>query len=157
MLPGVAARAGRAHTGGTMSDERDKKDEETPEEPAKQFAQGIGMLFKAAKGAAAGIKKELDRTNVGKAFEDAGREFARAATNVVEHVSAEISGKKRPQSQPPPPHEHEGVGAAPPRGRDDEDEDEFDGVKPKKPAGPAPGEPGFRIAVDEDDDEKKSG
>ena len=66
-----------------MSDEHDEKgkEKETPEEPAKQFAEGIGMLFKAAKGAAKGIKKELDRTNVGKAFEDAGREFARAATN----------------------------------------------------------------------------
>jgi hypothetical protein len=140
-----------------MSDEHDEKgkEKETPEEPAKQFAEGIGMLFKAAKGAAKGIKKELDRTNVGKAFEDAGREFARAATNVVEHVSAEISGKKRPQSQPPPP-EQEGVGAAVPREHADADADEFDGVTPKKPAGPTPGDPGFRIAVD-DDDEKKSG
>lgn len=137
-----------------MSDEHDKKDKETPEEPAKQFAEGIGMLFKAAKGAAAGIKKELDRTNVGRAFEDAGREFARAATNVVEHVSAEISGKKRPQSQPPPP-EQEDVGVTPPRERDEDDE--FDGVKPKKPAGPTPEDPGFRIAVDDDDEKKKSG
>ncbi len=69
------------------------------------------MLFKAAKGAAKGIKKELDKSNVGKAFEDAGREFARAATNVVEHVSAEISGKKRPESQPPPRPEREGWGS----------------------------------------------
>lgn len=151
----VAARAAEAHTEFTMSDERnDEKDKakETPEEPAKQFAEGIGMLFKAAKGAAAGIKKELDRTHVGKAFEDAGREFARAATNVVEHVSAEISGKKRPQSQPPP--EQEGVGLTPPHERDAADDD-FDGVTPKKPAGPKPEDPGFRIAVD--DDEKKSG
>ena len=141
-----------------MSDEHNNekdKDKETPEEPAKQFAEGIGMLFKAAKGAAAGIKKELDRTNVGKAFEDAGREFARAATNVVEHVSAEISGKKRPQSQPPPPPEREGVGFAVPKEHADADADEFDGVTPKKHAGPTPEDPGFRIAVD--DDEKKSG
>jgi len=136
-----------------MSDKHDEKDKETPEAPAKQFAEGIGMLFKAAKGAAAGIKKELDRTHVGKAFEDAGREFARAATNVVEHVSAEISGKKKPQSQPPPP-EHEGVEFTPPHERDAADDD-FDGVTPKKPAGPTPEDPGFRIAVD--DDEKKSG
>jgi hypothetical protein len=138
-----------------MSDKHDEKDKdkETPEEPAKQFAEGIGMLFKAAKGAAAGIKKSLDRTHVGKAFEDAGREFARAATNVVEHVSAEISGKKRPQSPPPQPPEQEGVGFTPPHERDDADD--FDGVTPKKPAGPTPEDPGFRIAVD--DDEKKSG
>ena len=143
-----------------MSDEHNDKDtdkgKETPEEPAKQFAEGIGMLFKAAKGAAAGFKKELDRTNVGKAFEDAGREFARAATNVVEHVSAEISGKKRPQSQPPPPPEQEGVGFTPPREQADAEADEFDGVTPKKAAGPTPEDPGFRIAVD-DDEKKKSG
>jgi hypothetical protein len=138
-----------------MSDEHDEKDKgkEKPEEPAKQFAEGIGMLFKAAKGAAKGIKKELDRSNVGKAFEDAGREFARAATNVVEHVSAEISGKKRPESQPPPTPEREGVGFTPPKEHDGEDE--FDGVTAKKPDGPRPEDPGFRIAVDED--EKKSG
>ena len=125
-----------------------------PEEPGKQFAEGIGMLFKAAKGAAKGIKKELDRSNVGKAFEDAGREFARAATNVVEHVSAEISGKKRPESQPPPPPEREGVGFTPPS--EHGDADEFDGVTPKKPAGATPEDQGVRIAVD-DDEKKKSG
>lgn len=139
-----------------MSNEhKDAKDpEKAPEkeEPAKQFAEGIGMLFKAAKGAAKGIKKELDKSNVGKAFEDAGREFARAATNVVEHVSAEISGKKRPESQPPPP-EREGVGRTEPH--ESADADEFDGVTPKKPGGATPEDQGVRIAVD--DDKKKSG
>lgn len=131
-------------------DAKDPKKDAEREEPAKQFAEGIGMLFKAAKGAAAGIKKELDKTNVGKAFEDAGREFARAATNVVEHVSAEISGKKRPESQTPPAPPREGVHAP----HEDQEADEFDGVTAKKPAGPTPEDPGFRIAVD---DEKKSG
>ncbi len=139
-----------------MSHEHDEKDQgkkEEPEEPAKQFAEGIGMLFKAAKGAAKGIKKELDKSNVGKAFEDAGREFARAATNVVEHVSAEISGKKRPESQPPPPPEREGVGFTPPS--EHGEADEFDGVTPKKSGGATPEDQGVRIAVD--DDKKKSG
>lgn len=142
-----------------MSEERkdtkepEKAHEQAPEkaeEPAKQFAEGIGMLFKAAVGAAAGIKKEIDKSHVGKAFEDAGREFARAATNVVEQVSAEISGKRRPASRPP---EHEGVGVTPPP-PEPEHEDEFDGVTAKKPAGPTPEDPGFRIAVDEDEKKK---
>ena len=135
-----------------MSDERDeeKKKKEEEDEPVKQLAEGIGMLLKAAKGAAKGIKKELDKTSVGKVFEDAGREFARAATNVVDQVSAEISGKKKHDSHAPPHHEHH-EHAAP---RDHDEADEFDGVKPT-PKGPTPEDPGFRIAVD--DDEKKSG
>jgi hypothetical protein len=128
----------------------DKRDED--EDPGKQLVQGLGMLFKAATGAAKSVKKELDKTDVGKAFEDAGREFARAASSVAERVSAEISGKKR--SEPPPPHhEPPADAAAPPDGS--HEDDEFDGVKPapKKPTGPTPEDPGFRIAVD--DDEKK--
>jgi hypothetical protein len=140
-----------------MSDEREDekakeakeaKEAEEKDEPVKQLAEGIGMLLKAAKGAAKGIKKELDKTSVGKVFEDAGREFARAATNVVEQVSAEISGKKRSGSQPPPHHEHEEAeSAAPPR----DEADEFDGVKPKSQAGSTPEDHGIRIKVDEDD------
>jgi hypothetical protein len=135
-----------------MSDERDDEKEKAKDEPVKQLAEGIGLLLKAAKGAAKGLKKELDKTTVTKVFEDAGREFARAATNVVEQVSAEISGKKKPESHAPPPHpEHHEHAEA--KGHDEDDE--FDGVKPKKPTGPTPEDPGFRIAVD--DDEKKSG
>lgn len=139
-----------------MSDERDEekakqaKEAEENEEPVKQLAEGIGMLLKAAKGAAKGIKKELDKSSVSKVFEDAGREFARAATNVVEQVSAEISGKKRPGSQaPPPPHEHEGAESTAPPHHDADDE--FDGVKPKSQAGSPPDDHGVRIVVDEGD------
>ncbi len=140
----------------TMSDEHDDEKKKEEAEPVKQLAEGIGMLLKAAKGAAKGLKKELDKTSVGKVFEDAGREFARAATNVVDQVSAEISGKKKHESHAPPPHEHhEGAEhehhAAP---KDHDEGDEFDGVQPKA-KGPTPEDPGFRIAVD--DDEKKSG
>jgi hypothetical protein len=127
-------------------------DEKDKEEPGKQLVEGLGMLFKAAKGAVAGVKKELDKTSVGKAFEDAGREFARAATNVVGHVSAEISGKKRPSAESRPP-EHEGVGFTPPKEHDEEDD--FDGVTPKKPDAATPQDPGFRIAIDKAKDEKK--
>ena len=140
-----------------MSDEKDDEKKKEEDEPVKQLAEGIGMLLKAAKGAAKGLKKELDKTTVSKVFEDAGREFARAATNVVEQVSAEISGKKKHESHAPPPHEHHDEHEhehehAPPKDHDDD----FDGVKPK-PKGPTPEDPGFRIAVDDDSDDKKSG
>lgn len=137
-----------------MSDEHDdekkKAEEKAEDEPVKQLAEGIGMLLKAAKGAAKGLKKELDKTTVSKVFEDAGREFARAASNVVEQVSAEISGKKKHESHAPPPHdEKQDEHAAP---KDHDEGDEFDGVKPTTPK---TDDPGIRIAVH--DDEKKSG
>ena len=133
-----------------MSDERDPKDEEKPTEELKK---GLGHLWRAAKGAAASVKKEVDRTEFGKAFEEAGRELGRAANNVVGRISTEIAkstekGKDEAPPAPPPP---------PPVGEDDD----FDGVRPRdakpaddgaKPKGPTPEDPGFRIAVD---DEKK--
>jgi hypothetical protein len=130
---------------GTMSDERDDKDD-----PAEELKQGLGHLWRAARGMATNLKKEVDRTNFGKALDDAGREFARAATNVVDRLSTEIGGKKpeRPfHEEPPEP--------APAPKKDDED-DEFDGVKPipRDKRGPTPDDPGFRIMID-DDDEKK--
>lgn len=132
-----------------MSDERNDEKKKEEDEPVKQLAEGIGMLFKAAKGAAKGIKKELDKTTVGKVFEDAGREFARAATNVVEQVSAEISGKKKHDSHAPPPQHHDEAAPAAPHHHDEADE--FDGVKPKSPAASAPEDQGVRIVVDEDE------
>jgi hypothetical protein len=138
-----------------MSHERDDekakeaKAAEENDEPVKQLAEGIGMLLKAAKGAAKGLKKELDKSSVSKVFEDAGREFARAATNVVEQVSAEISGKKRPGSHaPPPPHAPEEAESTAPHAPDEADE--FDGVKPKPQGSSSPDDPGVRIAVDDD-------
>src|SRR5262249_8353599 len=108
----------------------------------------------AARGAAAGVKKEVERTDIGKAVDEAGKELVRAAANVVNRIADEVSDLTNPtkpgetqqrQGQPPPP------GAPPAK---DEEEDEFDGVKPK-PREQGKGEPGVRISVD--DDEKKKG
>lgn len=124
-----------------MSDERDRK-----EDPAEQFKQGIGLLFRAALGAASGVKKELDRTDLGRSIEDAGRELARAATNVVERISSEIGKKpERPWERPGERAE----GRATPDQHEDESDD-FDGVKAPKREG-SPEEPGFRIMTDDDD------
>lgn len=128
-----------------MSDEPEKKDD-----PAAELRQGLTHLWRAARGAAAGVKKEVERTDLGKAIDDASREFVRAAANVVDRISHEVDtiakphrpGGERPPSEPPPPPETKGV----------DEEDEFDGVRPKE-KGPTPEDPGFRIAVD--DSEKK--
>ena len=135
-----------------MSDEKDPK-----EDPGEQIKQGIGLLWKAATGVATNIKKEMERSGVSKTLDDAGREFARAATNVVERIATEIN-PKRPSS-PPPPTEHATDAPAeskPADGGNDGEDDDFDGVKvpEKKPAGPTASDPGFRIAVDDDEPKK---
>ncbi len=145
-----------------MSDERDKK-----EDPAEELKQGLTHLWRAARGVASEVKKEVERTDFGKAIDGAGREFVRAAANVVDRLADEVQAtfakprKPDDRREAAPPKE---PAAAPPA---DEDEDEFDGVKPKPrdaaqdggPRPPAPGagppDPGFRIAVD--DDAKKKG
>jgi hypothetical protein len=147
-----------------MSDERDKKDD-----PAQELKQGLTHLWRAARGAATELKKEIDRTDMGKALDDAGREFARAAVNVVDRIAGEVTelAKPRPagearsgESRPPEAGPDEGAPGetrpdehAGPAPGDHPEDDEFDGVKPReKPAGAAPQDPGFRIAID---DEKK--
>ncbi len=128
-----------------MSDERDYRDD-----PAEELKQGLGHLWRAARGMAKTLKKEVDRTSFGKTIDDAGHELARAATNVVERLTTEIGGRRadRPWREEPP----EPV-AAP---KDDED-DEFDGVRPTpkdRSGGPTPGDPGFRIQIDDDEKSK---
>ena len=134
-----------------MSDDPQKKDD-----PTEELKQGLSHLWRAARGVGREVKKEVERTDIGKAIDDAGREFVRAAANVVDRIAGEVNDLTKP-SKP---------GAVPddaPRRREDEHEhehakggedDEFDGVKPKeKSGGPTPQDPGFRIAVD--DDKKK--
>lgn len=135
-----------------MSDERDKKDD-----PAEELKQGLTHLWKAARGVASEVKKEVERTDFGKELSGAGREFVRAAANVVDRIADEVGTLAKPRH---PDEKHHGE--APPQGSGSAvvppdappEEDEFDGVKPK-PTGPTPQDPGFRIAVDED--EKKKG
>jgi hypothetical protein len=127
-----------------MTDERDKKDD-----PAEELRQGLTHLWKAARGVATEVKKEVERTDFGKELSGAGREFVRAAANVVDRIADEVgviakpkgpdagsspteTGSQVPPDAPPPPA------------------DDFDGVTPK-PRGGAPQDPGFRIAVDEKD------
>ncbi|MFO0759940.1 MAG: hypothetical protein U0359_25875 [Byssovorax sp.] len=132
-----------------MSDDRDPK-----EDPAEQLKQGVGLLWRAAQGAAHTIKKELDKSGVGKALDDAGRDFARAANNVFDRVAAEIN--KKPASSPPPAPDAAPAAETKPEGQG-QDDDDFDGVK-VPPKNTAPGEGGLRFAVEDDKkDDDKSG
>jgi hypothetical protein len=134
-----------------MNDERDDKDD-----PAEELRQGLTHLWKAARGVATGVKKEVERTDFGRELSGAGREFVRAAANVVDRIADEVGTLTKPRHSDEKHEESPPVGSgsavvppdAPP------DEDEFDGVKPTQ-TGPTPQDPGFRIAVD--GDEKKKG
>jgi hypothetical protein len=139
-----------------MADERDKKDD-----PAEELRQGLTHLWKAARGVATEVKKEVERTDFGKELSGAGREFVRAAANVVDRIAEEVSVIGKPGTPPgkdasagttrtPPPTGSEVPTDAPPPA------DDFDGVTPK-PRGGSPQDPGFRIAVDEKNgNDKKS-
>jgi len=141
-----------------MSDHRD----DPPDDPKEQLKQGLGLLFRAARGAASTLKKEVDRSDIGKSIDDAGREFARAASNVVGRLASELNslaGQSHPQQHHAPP-EYEPEMRRPDfddAEEDDEEDDEFDGVKVReKPKGPTADDPGFRIALHDDDDDDKS-
>jgi hypothetical protein len=135
-----------------MSDERDKK-----EDPSEELKQGLTHLWKAAKGVATEVKKEVERTDFGKELTGAGREFVRAAANVMDRLAEEVGDIAKPKKpgekhdEPPDAPKPPAGSAAPPGSTE---EDEFDGVKPKPKEGTQQ-DPGFRIAVDED--EKKKG
>ena len=130
-----------------MDDDRERRSE--TDEAKEHFKQGLGLLFKAAREAATGIRKELDqRGGIAKSIDEAGRELARAATNVVGRIEKEIkkvqpgepSYMKREDPQDPQPWKSSDE---PPKG---------EGSKPK---GPTPDDPGFWANTNTDGDDKK--
>lgn len=134
-----------------MSDDRDDKDN-----PAEELKQGLTHLWKAARGVATEVKKEVERTDFGRELSGAGREFVRAAANVVDRIADEVGTLTKPRHSDEKHDEGtpRGSGAAVVPPDTPSDGDEFDGVKPRQ-TGQTPQDPGFRIAVDEN--EKKKG
>ena len=133
----------------------DDRNRSTKTEDAKtHLKQGLGLLFRAAMEAASGVKKEIDRTNIAKSIDDAGRELARAANNVVGRIEKEIkkvqpgepSYAKKPDPQDPQPWKQGGNNPG------DESRYAAPGTKPK---GPTPEDPGFRIATGDPSDDSK--
>lgn len=115
-----------------MSSDPDRDD------PKEDLKQGLSLLWRAARKTAVDLRKDIDRTSVGKAIDDAGRELVRAASNVVGRLGAELS-----KGPPAPPREDRPEGGA---GRD---------APAARPTGPTPEDPGFRIAVDPEDKDEK--
>ncbi|MDI1431885.1 hypothetical protein [Polyangium sorediatum] len=127
----------------SANDDRDDRNEQA-ERAKTHLVQGLGHLFRAATMAATGIKKELDRTDVGKQVEVAGREIYRAANNVVSRLGTEMlfgsKDKDKDKKREPGP--------------DDERKDDRDPPRyppGQKPKGPTEEDPGFRIMTDDEE------
>lgn len=157
------------------SDEHERAPGQQPErpdddgDPAEQLKQGLGLLFRAAKGiahvASESVRTEVDKAKAGAggaagtllhALDDAGRELARAAGNVATKLSR--------IAEPEGAHDGSGDGAdAPARGaapheppREGADQGSDPGAGAAPPAASGEREPGFRIQVDPPADDSKA-
>ncbi|HHH28685.1 MAG TPA: hypothetical protein ENK57_10130 [Polyangiaceae bacterium] len=74
---------------------------QTDETPAEAFRKGMGFLWKAARGVADEIKREVEKGGVSDALQQAGRELEEAATHAAKAVESFIdrSGPKPPSYQ----------------------------------------------------------
>jgi hypothetical protein len=118
---------------GTREDEKDVDDDEAARAKV-HFVQGVGLLFRAAGEAAVGFRKGIDKSDVGKQLDVAGRELYRAANNVVSRLGTEVFfGSKDKKDEE--------------KKKDDDPPRYAPGEKPK---GPTKEDPGFRIATDDD-------
>lgn len=59
-------------------------------DPVEKAKATLGEAWKAARGAAEGVKKEIERAGIARSLEDVGREIARATTNVAGHLGTEL-------------------------------------------------------------------
>jgi len=115
---------------------------------AKQhLVQGLGLLVRAAFEAGSGLKKEIDKGQVGavgrnarKSIDDAGRELWRAANNVVSRIGNEVMFSDKDKDKKKSPEDD---------GRNDPDPPRY--APGEKPKGPTKEDPGFRIATDDDE------
>jgi len=119
---------------GTRDDDNDADDEAA--RAKVHFVQGVGLLFRAAGEAAEGLRKGIDKSDVGKQLDVAGRELYRAANNVVSRLGNEMFFGSKDKDK-----------------KDDkrEDEDPPRYAPGEKPKGPTKEDPGFRIATNDDD------
>jgi hypothetical protein len=135
MLAGAALQAHKLEVMGTRDDDNDVNDE--ADRAKLHFVQGMGLLFRAAGEAAEGLRKGIDKSDVGKQLDVAGRELYRAANNVVSRLGTEVFfGSKDKEKK----NDDKKADDDPPRYAPGE-----------KPKGPTKEDPGFRIATDDDE------
>jgi hypothetical protein len=151
----------------TEDDDRDGRPPDPTEQAKENLKQGLGLLWKAAQDVAGTVRKEIEREGVGKAIDDAGREIARAASNVYERITTELQRQNEPyeravreaaarEAWPTTREEYERRYGPIHDGNWPRSADEYRrryGEDPPagKPKGPTPSDPGFRIAVDDEE------
>ena len=142
-----AGRARRISGDRGTDDDKPRSEGNDKSQATEHLKQGLGLLFQAAREAATGVKKELDRSDWTKTLDDAGRELVRATANVVERVGTEIKAEidrvRDPARRPSDP-----TGHAPPPAEARAPDDHR--PPPEKPKGPTPADPGFRIVIDDE-------
>jgi hypothetical protein len=131
-----------------MSDDKSK--------PVEDLKEGLGLLFRAAKGAVEGATNKLQTDKIEDVAKDAVKEVSRAVESVgneIEKVVGRVTGSQPPAGPPPtgnapptqPPAAAAG-GAAPPAEAKKEEEEKKeeppkydDGYAPEPPKGPRVG------------------
>jgi hypothetical protein len=119
---------------GTRDDDNDVNDEAA--RAKVHFVQGMGLLFRAAGEAAEGLRKGIDKSDVGKQLDVAGKELYRAANHVVSRLGTEVFFGSKDKEK-----------------KDDEKKRDSDPPRyppGEKPKGPTKEDPGFRIATDDE-------
>jgi hypothetical protein len=59
-------------------------------DPMDRAKASLEEAWRAAKTAAGGVKKEIERAGIARSLDDAGKEIARAATSVATHLGTEL-------------------------------------------------------------------
>jgi hypothetical protein len=75
----------------------------TDRKPSDDLKEGLFLLFRAARGAAQEVSKEIDATKVEKAINTGARELARAIENVGKSLSSELEKTFQDKDSPPDP------------------------------------------------------
>ena len=128
-------------------------------EATAHLVQGLSHLFRAAKVAAAGVRRGVEKTNASRTIDDAGRELGRALGNVARRLGEEIERVGGVADGPgdaaawPATREAYERAYGPVDGDWPRSADEYErrfGKKPhppdEKPKGPTPSDPGFTMS-----------
>ena len=80
----------------------------TERKPSDDLKEGLSLLFRAARGAAQEVSKEIDVNKVEQAINTGARELARAIENVGKSLNSELEKNFQKEEQgPTPPKEDE--------------------------------------------------
>src|SRR5215213_7959477 len=89
-----------------------------PKTPSEELREGLGHLFRAAKGFARELNRDLTVSTVEKTVREGATELVRAVASVSKRVGDELEKNFTPPSAEPPPHDEAPRPPEPPSGPD---------------------------------------